>query len=214
MRDINRIKNFVKKKMSGESTGHDWFHVERVLKSATTIAKKEKMEDLFIIKAASLLHDLGDWKVNTSNMTEEEIILSACKALQISKDDTKKILEIILNMSFSQNVGSKNTLSLEGKIVQDADRLDALGAIGIARAFAYGGKKDRELYNPTEKPKKFQSTSEYKNGGSHTINHFYEKLFLLRSLMNTTTGKKIALKRERFMNKFLKEFYLEWDGKK
>ncbi len=213
MKDAKRIINYVKEKMNGESTGHDWFHVERVYKTATRIAKSEKNVDLFIVQTAALLHDLGDWKVNNSDKTEEEIIIAACRELRISKDDTLKVIQIIINMSFSKNVDSKKKLSLEGKIVQDADRLEALGAIGIARAFAYGGKKNRQIYNPNIKPINFKTTEEYRNTEGHTINHFYEKLFKLRKMLNTKTAKQIALKREKFMKTFLKEFYAEWDGK-
>ena len=213
MKDAKRIINYVKEKMNGESTGHDWFHVERVYKTATRIAKSEKNVDLFIVQTAALLHDLGDWKVNNSDKTEEEIIIAACRELRISKDDTLKVIQIIINMSFSKNVDSKKKLSLEGKIVQDADRLEALGAIGIARAFAYGGKKNRQIYNPNIKPINFKTTEEYRNTEGHTINHFYEKLFKLRKMLNTKTEKQIALKREKFMKTFLKEFYAEWDGK-
>lgn len=213
MKNILKISEYVKKKMSGEATGHDWFHVERVFKTATTIAKSEKGVDLFLVQSAALLHDLGDWKVNNSDKTEEQIIREACRKLGLEEEYIDKILDIILNMSFSKNIGSKKALSIEGKIVQDADRLEALGAIGIARAFAYGGKKNRQLYDPDIKPAKFKSTDEYRSADSHTINHFYEKLFKLRKQLNTKKAKQIALKREKFMKAFLKEFYAEWNGK-
>jgi uncharacterized protein len=213
MRDIIVVTNYVKEKMSGESTGHDWFHVERVFKTATKIAKKEKNVDLFIVQAAALLHDLGDWKVNYSEKTEEEIVAEACQRLSFSDEDTEKIQEIILNMSYSKNIGSKKKLCVEGRIVQDADRLEALGAIGIARAFAYGGKKNRPLYDPDSKPDSFTSTEAYRTAQGHTINHFYEKLFKLIKLLNTQAAKDIAIKREIFMKSFLKEFYAEWNGR-
>ena len=213
MKDAKRIINYVKEKMNGESTGHDWFHVERVYKTATRIAKSEKNVDLFIVQTAALLHDLGDWKVNNSDKTEEEIIIAACRELRISKDDTLKVIQIIINMSFSKNVDSKKKLSLEGKIVQDADRLEALGAIGIARAFAYGGKKNRQIYNPNIKPINFKTTEEYRNTEGHTINHFYEKLLLLKDKMNTETGRALAQKRHDFMVEYLEQFYNEWEGK-
>jgi uncharacterized protein len=213
MKNISTIMQYVQEKMSGEATGHDWFHVERVFQTATKIAKNEKDVDLFIIQSAALLHDLGDWKVKNSDKTEEAILYAACSELGVAKEDTEKILAIILNMSFSKNVGTKKRLSREGQIVQDADRLEALGAIGIARAFAYGGKKNRQIYDPAVKPRKFQSTEEYRTAEGHTINHFYEKLFKLRNLLNTKTAKQLALKREKFMKAFLKEFYSEWEGK-
>lgn len=212
MRNILKVKEFAQLKMGTESTGHDWFHVERVFKTATMISQGEKDTDLFIIQAAALLHDLGDWKVNTSDKTEEEIIADACKDLDINLEDTKQIIDIILNMSFSKNVDRQKKLSMEGKIVQDADRLEALGAIGIARAFAFGGKNNRELYNPEIKPSKYKTLKDYQNTKNPTINHFYEKLFLLVPLMNTKTGKQMAAKREKYMKNFLKQFYAEWEG--
>lgn len=211
---IETIQKFVKSKMEGEGTGHDWFHVERVVATAKRICLKEKNADKFLVEAAALLHDIGDWKLNSSGRTEEEILRSVCKKLDLEDSDSKRIIEIIINMSFSANIGSKKKLCLEGQIVQDADRLDALGAIGIARAFAYGGKKGRELYNPTKKPKKFASTTSYRNSDGPTINHFYEKLFLIKKQLNTKEAVKIAEKREKFMKEFLKEFYSEWEGKR
>lgn len=210
---IFSIKTYVKEKMSGEATGHDWFHVERVFTTATKIAKAEKNVDLFIVQAAALLHDIGDWKVATAEKSEEEILDEAFDTLQIPRESSEEIKDIILNMSFRKNITGKKSLSSEGKIVQDADRLEALGAIGIARAFAYGGKKKRAIYNPAIKPQEFTSIEAYKNSDGTTINHFYEKLFKLRKQLNTKTAKKIALKREKFMKDFLKEFYAEWNGK-
>ena len=212
--DISRIEKYVKKKMSGESSGHDWFHVQRVFNMATLIATKEKKGDLLLIQATSLLHDLGDWKLNTTGNSEEEIISDACQKLKISADDTHRIKEIILNMSYSKNIEKKRALPIEGKIVQDADRIDALGAIGIARVFAYGGKKGRLIYDPSVKPQVFSSIHQYKKNEGTTINHFYEKLLLLRKTLNTKTAKAIASKRERFMKEYLKEFYAEWRGKR
>lgn len=200
--------------MEGEGTGHDWFHIERVVATAKRISKKEKNANKFLVEAAALLHDIGDWKLNSSGRTEGEILRSVCKKLALENEDSKKIIEIIINMSFSANIGKKKQLALEGQIVQDADRLDALGAIGIARAFAYGGKKGRELYNPSKKPKKFSTTISYRNSDSPTVNHFYEKLFLIKKQLNTSEAVKIAEKREKFMKEFLKEFFGEWEGKR
>lgn len=199
--------------MSGEHTGHDFFHVDRVSKTALEIAKKETGVDLFLIQAAALLHDLGDYKVNNTKKSEEEILKDACNDLKIPSDYSFKILEIILNMSYSKNIKSRQKLSLEGKIVQDADRLDSIGAIGIARAFAFGGSRKRELYNPEIKPKTYTSLEEYRNSENPTLNHFYEKLFFLKDLMNTETGKKMATKRDKVMKNFLSEFDAEWNGK-
>lgn len=200
--------------MEGEGTGHDWFHIERVVATAKRISKKEKNANKFLVEAAALLHDIGDWKLNSSGRTEEEILRSVCKKLALENEDSKRLIEIIINMSFSANIGKKKQLSLEGQIVQDADRLDALGAIGVSRAFAYGGKKGRELYNPSKKPKKFSTTVSYRNSDSPTVNHFYEKLFLIKKQLNTSEAVKIAEKREKFMKEFLKEFFGEWEGKR
>lgn len=209
---ISKIENYVQKKMSGEATGHDYYHVDRVRRTAVLITKKHKETDPYIVEVASLMHDLGDWKVNNSNKTEGEIIKEACDELGFENSVTELIVGIITKLSYSANVGKKNTLSIEGQIVQDADRIEALGAIGIARAFAYGGKQGRILYDPKIKPVTFKNTKEYRSTTSPTVNHFYEKLFLIRSLLNTKEAKKIALKREKFMKDFLKEFYSEWNG--
>lgn len=200
--------------MGHESTGHDWFHIERVVKIAKQIAKKETGTDIFVIELAALLHDIADWKVRDANKSEVEVLEDVTKQLMFPTNTKEKVIEIVLNMSYSKNLDGRNKLSKEGEIVQDADRLEALGAIGVARAFAYGGKKNREMYNPLIKPKSFTSTDSYRKANGTTINHFYEKLFLLKGLMNTKTAKQIANKREKFMKKFLDEFYKEWDGEK
>lgn len=211
---LEKTRKYVKGKMSGESTGHDWFHAERVVNMALKIAQSEKNVDVFLVEIAALLHDIGDWKLNTSDKTEEEILTETMTLLSFPKELQTKVLDIVPNMSFSKNVSEKKELSIEGKIVQDADRLDSLGAIGIARAFAYGGKQKRELYNPDIKPRTFQDTAAYRNSKSHTVNHFYEKLFLLKDLMNTPYAQKIAEKREHYMKEFLDEFLSEWNGEK
>ena len=213
MSQLFEIESYVKKKMASELTAHDWFHVERVVKSALSISKKEKKGDLFIIHAAALLHDISDWKVNNSGKSEEEVLEDAYAILSIPVEKRPALSDIILNMSFNKNIEGRKKLSIEGQIVQDADRLDALGAIGIARAFAYGGKKNRLLYDPAVKPITALTQASYKNSDGHTVNHFYEKLFKLRKQLNTTAAKEIATKREQFMKNFLKEFYAEWQGK-
>ena len=199
--------------MEHEVTGHDWFHIERVVKTAKKIAKYEKNIDIFIIELAALLHDIGDWKVCDSEKSEEEVLDEVAQQFMFPNDIKEKVIKIVLNMSYSKNLNGRNILSREGDIVQDADRLDALGAVGIARAFAYGGKKNREMYNPLVKPEVFNSTNSYRTANGTTINHFYEKLFSLKELMNTETAKRIARKKEKFMKKFLDEFYKEWEAK-
>ena len=211
---LKQTRGYAKEKMSHESTGHDWFHVERVVKIAKQIAKKETDTDIFVIELAALLHDIADWKVRNANKSEDKVLEEVTQRLKFPNEVKEKILEIVPNMSYSKNLDGRKKLSREGEIVQDADRLDALGAIGIARAFAYGGKKNREIYNPLVTPKNFKSTNSYRIANGTTINHFYEKLFLLKDLMNTETAKKIASKREKFMKKFLEEFYKEWEGEK
>lgn len=211
---LKQTRDYVKKKMSHEATGHDWFHIERVVEIAKQISEKEEGADVFIIELAALLHDIGDWKVRDSEKSEEEVLEEVMRKILFPNEIKKNIREIVLNMSYSKNLDGRNTLSRDGEIVQDADRLDALGAIGIARAFAYGGKKNREMYNPLVKPKSFNSTSSYRIANGTTINHFYEKLFLLKDLMNTEAAKSIANKREKFMKDFLDEFYKEWGGEK
>lgn len=210
---VQQIKDYVKKRMSNEATGHDWFHVQRVYKTSLLIAKQEPNVDLFIIKAAALLHDIPDDKVDISGRPEEVILKECLDMFEMDSSDKEKITQIILNLSYRKNLTKKRVLSKEGQIVQDADRLEALGAIGIGRAFAYGGKKNRQMYHPEMKPQTFTTITAYRNTNGTTINHFYEKLFKLKGQLNTKTAKAIATKRERFMKEFLKEFYAEWNGK-
>lgn len=210
---LKKIEKYVRGKTENETTGHDWFHADRVRRNALYIAKKDfpnQTLDLFLLQAIALMHDLGDWKVNNTKKSEEQILTQACKELGIPINYAIKIVENITHMSYSANIENKFELSLEGKIVQDADRLDALGAIGIARAFAFGGQRNRQIYNPNIKPQILKSANDYKNTQNPSVNHFYEKLFYLKDLMNTTTGKSLAAKREKFMKKYLEEFYKEW----
>ena len=207
---IEETKTFVKNKLYGEGSGHDWFHIERVYNLAKYLAEKENA-DSFIVEMAALLHDIDDWKfsnTNDSNMTTTENFLNS---IHIDHDSFKRIIEIIQTMSFKGGVVDSTQHTVEGKVVQDADRLDAIGAIGIARTFAYGGSKNRLMYDPTIQPIEFKSLDEVKNAENHTINHFYEKLLKLKYLMNTNTAKEIAEKRHQFMEEFLNEFYSEWN---
>ena len=209
---LERTKRHVIKKMSGEGTGHDWFHVERVLKLSIKIAKSEKDVDLFILQLVALLHDIADWKFyeDTQNSIEKEWL----RKVKVPEEVIDEICEGIRSISFKDGANSIKPKTIEAKIVQDADRLDALGAIGVGRAFAYGGFRSREMYNPEIQPKTFLSEDEYKKHVGTTVNHFYEKLFLIRKLMHTKTAKNIAKYREKFMKEFLQEFYAEWNGKK
>lgn len=210
---IKKTTTYVKNKLYGEGSGHDWWHIVRVVSTAKTIAKKEKA-DLFIVELAALLHDIADWKFNDGDeMAGSRVSKEWLIKLKVNPEVIDHVCDIIATSSF-KGAGVKSEMkTLEGKIVQDADRLDAIGAIGIARTFAYGGHKNREIYNPTIKPQLHKTAEQYKSNNSPTINHFYEKLLLLKNLMNTKTGRRIALKRHRYMEEFLKQFFAEWKGK-
>lgn len=209
---LEKTRSFVKDKLYGEGSGHDWYHIERVVNLANHIGRKEN-GDLFIIEMTALLHDIDDWKFSKGTETNTTVTETFLKSQNISQEIIDKIITIIRTMSFKGGVVDSTQNTLEGMIVQDADRLDAIGAIGIARTFAYGGSKHRPIYDPTIKPIDFTSLEEVKNAENHTINHFYEKLLKLKDLMNTKTAKEIAQERHDFMENFLKEFYKEWNFK-
>lgn len=210
---IQKTKQHLRRTFENEGTGHDWWHIERVLNNATTIAKKEKSADLFVVQLGALLHDIADFKFHDGDdKIGGEIADKWLKSIGVNKLTIQKIVHIVNNVSF-KGVGVRSKMkSLEGKIVQDADRLDAIGAIGVARAFAYGGYKKRPLYSPEGKTRKHKSFTEYKRGSDSTIHHFYEKLLHLKNLMNTRTGKRLALRRHKFLEAYLREFYAEWKG--
>ena len=209
---IQRTAEYVRQEFQNDSSGHDWWHIQRVWKNALTICEHEKA-DAFIVQLAALLHDLDDWKFNAS---EDEAPLRAKAWMEqngVEPHITEQVCEIIKHVSFKGAHVENKMNSLEGLIVQDADRLDAIGAIGIGRAFAYGGYKGRPLYDPDQPPRLHENFEQYKNSRSATINHFHEKLFLLKDKMNTTTAKRIAQERHDFMVLFLDKFMNEWDGK-
>jgi uncharacterized protein len=201
---------YVKQELANAEAGHDWFHVERVYKTALQIAEHENV-NLLVVKLAALLHDIADSKFNNG---DEEIgpqkAGNFLRSQNIAEEVVAHVQQIIQYMSFKNSFEAIVFNSPEMEIVQDADRLDAMGAIGIARAFTYGGYKNRELYNPAILPKNKQTKQEYKNTQSPTINHFYEKLLLLKDSMNTNEGKKLAQKRHQFMLDYLAQFYAEW----
>jgi uncharacterized protein len=209
---IDKTILFVKSKLEQAEGGHDWFHIERVYKNALLIAQEETC-DLIVVKLGALLHDIADSKFHDGDETigpkTARLFLEAEK---VDEATIVHVVNIIENISFKGGNFEKKFSSKELEIVQDADRLDAIGAIGIARCFNYGGFKNRALYNPAIPPKFGMSKEEYKTNDSPTINHFYEKLLLLKDKMNTPTGKKIAEARHRFMENFLSQFYAEWDG--
>jgi len=205
---------FVKEQLQNAEGGHDWFHIERVYKNALLIAEEEKC-NLEIVKLGALLHDIADSKFHHGDETiGPKIARNFLENEKVSEDTISHVLSIIENISFKGGNFDKNFTSKELDIVQDADRLDALGAIGIARTFNYGGFKNRPIYNPNIAPNLNMSKDEYKNSEAPTLNHFYEKLLLLKDRMNTDSGKKIAQERHHFMEKFLSQFYAEWDGEK
>lgn len=205
---------FVKQKLENAEAGHDWFHIERVYKNALLIAEEENC-DLIIVKLGALLHDIADSKFNDGDETVgPKVAREFLESQNASEEIIAHVVNIIENISYKGGNFEKKFTSKELEIVQDADRLDALGAIGIARTFNYGGFKNRQLYNPNIAPKLNMTKEEYKNREAPTLNHFYEKLLLLKDKMNTETGKRIALERHHFMELFLSQFYAEWEGDK
>lgn len=208
---INKTMEYVKSKLEGEGTGHDYFHILRVYKTAIYICKKEGA-DLFVVELAALLHDIADWKFNDGNSDiGPRLAKDWLESLDVDGVIINKITIIIRTMSFKGGTTNSKQETIEGKVVQDADRLDAIGAIGIGRAFAYGGYKRRELYNPNIKAQKYKDFDQYKVSMDTTVNHFYEKLLLLKDLMNTESGKTMAKERHEFMITYLKHFFGEWD---
>lgn len=204
--------DFVKKELEGAEAGHDWFHIERVYKNALHLLKTEQADEQVVLLGA-LLHDIADSKFHEGDETiGPKKAYDFMTTIEIPEDVKKQVVQIIENISFKGGNFEKNFRSKELEIVQDADRLDALGAIGIARTFNYGGFKNHPLYDPAIKPNLQMSKDEYKKHQGTTINHFYEKLLLLKDLMNTETGKKMALKRHQYMEGFLEQFYAEWNG--
>lgn len=209
---IEKTIVFVQKELQHNESGHDWFHIERVYNTAVTIAKKEAC-DLTVVKLAALLHDIADSKFhNGDESVGPEKAAGFLESLAIDPEIIEHVKKIIENISFKGGNFEKNFHSKELDVVQDADRLDAIGAIGIARAFNYGGYKNRIIYDPAQQPKMNMTKEEYKNSNGTTINHFYEKLLLLKDRMNTETGIQMAQQRHNFMEGFLNEFFDEWKG--
>ena len=204
---------FVKNELAAAEGGHDWFHIERVYKNALLLSKNE-MVDEFIVSLAALLHDIADAKFhNGDESIGPKKATEFLFKMNVDEVIIHRVTTIISEMSFKNSIGGKTQeRSVEFQVVQDADRLDAIGAIGIARCFNYGGFKNRKLYDPEIAPKLNMTKEEYKKSNGPTINHFYEKLLLLKDEMNTKTGKQIAKERHTFMESYLKQFYAEWSG--
>lgn len=210
---LKNTEAFVKETLKNAEGGHDWFHIQRVWNNAKLIAKSEDA-DLFIVELGALLHDIADSKFhNGDESVGPKVASTFLQKEQVDPEVIDHVVKIIENVSFKGGNIQQEFNSIELEIVQDADRLDALGAIGIARTFNYGGFKARALYDPEIKPDLNMSKEEYKASTAPTINHFYEKLLLLKDRMNTKTGKEIAQKRHEFMELYLKQFYAEWNGK-
>lgn len=205
---------FVKEKLNDAEGGHDWFHIERVYKNAILIAKETEC-DLTVVKLGALLHDIADSKFHNGDETiGPKTARAFLEKENVSEDIIAHVVKIIENISYKGGNFERKFSSVELDVVQDADRLDAIGAIGVARAFNYGGFKNRALYNPEIEPVTNMTKEEYKKNNAPTINHFYEKLLLLKDKMNTEKGKEIAAERHRFMETFLAQFYAEWEGLK
>jgi len=208
---INNTVEFVKKELQGAEAGHDWFHIERVWKLSKKIAEKENA-NLMVVELGALLHDIADPKFHNGN---EEIGPNTARYFMetqgLHEDIIVQVIYIIKNISFKNRADAPQEKSIELQIVQDADRIDAIGAIGIARTFNFGGYKNNPMYDPANLPKLNMSKDEYKKSNGTTINHFYEKLLLIKDLMNTDTGKSLAEERHQYMLGFLDQFYKEWN---
>jgi len=207
--------NFVKETLRGAEGGHDWYHIERVYENAKLIAKGEDV-DTFIVELGALLHDIADAKFHEGDETiGPKKAADFLRKMKVEEEIIDHIQNIIKYVSFKTSLDTEDQSKFESnelKVIQDADRLDALGAIGIARAFNYGGYKNRSLYDPKVPPLVNQDKESYKNSQAPTINHFYEKLLLLKDKMNTKTGRNLAQKRHEFMQTYLNQFYDEWNG--
>ncbi len=213
-KQIQKTITFVKQQLQNAEGGHDWFHTLRVFNNANLIAKDENV-DLFVVQLGALLHDIADSKFHNGDETiGPKIAREFLTSIGVADDVIEHVVNIIENISFKGGNEVQKFTSLELQVVQDADRLDAIGAIGIARTFNYGGFKNRTLYHPDIAPNLTMSKEEYKNSEAPTINHFYEKLLLLKDRMNTKTGKQIALQRHQFMELYLEQFFAEWHGER
>jgi uncharacterized protein len=210
---IDKTCQFVEGKLAGEGSGHDWWHIYRVWSLAKNIAHQEGA-NLRVVELSALLHDIADWKFHDGDDTiGPKAAEQFLNENQVEREVIDPVIEIIASISYKGAGVATPMKTLEGKVVQDADRLDAIGAMGIARTFAYGGHKNRLMYHPDEPPVMHQSFEEYKKNTGHTINHFHEKLLLLKDRMNTASAIRLAKGRHQFMQEYLDQFHKEWDGK-
>lgn len=210
---IETTKIFVKETLKHAEGGHDWFHTERVYKNALLISKTEAV-DIFVVQLGALLHDIADSKFHDGDETlGPQMAREFLFKRNVDSSVIEHVVNIIKHISFKNSLDGKSSFtSKELEVIQDADRLDAIGAIGIARCFNYGGFKNRPLYDPSIPPNSNMTKEDYKTSSSPTLNHFYEKLLLLKDKMNTKTGKQIAQNRHQFMELYIKQFYAEWNG--
>jgi len=208
---IQRTENYISSEFCSEGSGHDWFHVDRVRKMSLTIGQKEPC-NLFVVEMAALLHDLDDWKLTDPSSPALSKTENWLTEVEFEADLKAKIIEIISEVSFKGAGTNTPVSSIEAAVVQDADRLDAIGAIGIARTFAYGGHKSRLIYDPEIPAELHEDFELYKKSQAPTINHFYEKLLLLKDRMNTETARQLAVGRHEFMKNYLNQFFKEWEA--
>ena len=213
---IKKTEKFVYQELKDESSGHDWWHIHRVRNLTLTISQKERAQsiDLFICEMAALLHDIADEKLNSSAESGEKKVKKWLENNKVENVKVNIIMDIILHLSFKGGTNKKTMASIEGKIVQDADRLDAIGAIGIARAMAYSGAKGQLIHNPDLVPRENMTVEEYRMTNGSAIMHFYEKLLKIKDGMNTEYGEKLAEHRHNYMKHYLEEFYSEWNGER
>ena len=210
---LQEARDFVYAELKDEMSGHDWWHIVRVTNNAVEIAIQEQA-DVFICELAALLHDIADGKLNKNEEVGLQKVEQWLQNHQASDEEIAHVLDIISTMSFEGGHQQKNVSTLEGRIVQDADRLDAIGAIGIARAMAYSGHTGRPIHDPALRPREDMTLEEYRSNKGTAILHFYEKLLKLKDLMNTNYAKQLAMGRHRFLEEYLEQFYAEWDAKK
>jgi len=211
---VQKTRNYVRRRLEGEGSGHDWWHIERVWRNALKIGKEENA-DMYVVQLAALLHDIEDFKLHGGDTTVgENASKEYLRGLGTDENTIDHVAEIVGTLSFKGAGEEKPMTTLEGKVVRDADRLDALGAIGIARCFAYGGHKGTPIHTPGTKPKLHETKEEYIKRQSSQINHFHEKLLLLKDLMLTDAGKRMAQERHNYMEKYLEQFHAEWNGER
>lgn len=209
---VVKTADFVKAKFENDGSGHDWWHLYRVWQLAKHIARQESGAKMLVVELAALLHDIGDWKFNDAAEAGPKAAREWLNSIDTEESITEQVEDIVRNVSYKGAMVKNHLPSIEGRIIWDADKLDAIGAIGIARCFAFGGHAGHKMYEPSEVPLLHDSFEEYKKMESSSITHFYEKLLLLKDKMYTKTGKQMAVRRHKFMEDYLKEFYAEWDS--